>query len=502
MRSAWNRKIEGSNPSTQSYNIYYIIMYQLDLMIAAGEVYMIWVIFVLVLVGLLNWLNVVVRLSLLSLVMELFLQVEGFCIKGGVVGNYHWLFDRFDNLLVILILTVLMFIFAVSFSYMKYEGIKMYEIILLMLVGTVALLGVLRSYNFIILFLCLECYSLCMYVIANIGRVSNFGTEAGLKYYILGALSSGFFLYGMSICYSVVGSVGYQDYSLFLACDMGNLLYVGIFFISSSFLLKMGLAPFHVWVPDVYEGVTTFVSMFFSLVPKVGLLSGFVKLIWGIFYNIHPVCYEFIGFIGVSSMLFGTMGALWQSKIKRLLAYSSIVNMGYLMMPLIILTYSGVVSFFLYLIIYEYTLLNIFCIVLGLRGYILGRVVKLIVGLGYLLKNRYLVCVCLLVSVLSLGGIPPMAGFYGKLGLLFALLDVQGYLACLFVILFSIVSSIYYLRIIRIVFFTRGRWGNLRGYSVSQGLVISILTHCMVFINIYSVSLILACYGETFSVLF
>lgn len=478
------------------------MMLDLDLLIAAGELYMVWIILVLVVLGLFDCLTLVARLSLFSLAMELFLQVDGFCLKGSIVGKYHWIFDQFDNILVVLILTVLMFILIVSISYMRYEGIKIYEIIILMLIGTIGLFGVIRSYNFIILFLSLECYSLCMYAIANIGRVSNFGTEAGLKYYVLGAISSGFFLYGVSICYGMVGSVAYQDFSLFLTCDVGTSLYVGLFFIGSSFLLKIGLAPFHVWVPDVYEGVTTFVSMFFSLIPKVGLLSGFVKLIWGIFHNIHPMCYEFLGFVGVSSMFFGTMGALWQSKVKRLLAYSGIVNMGYLMMPLIILTYSGVVGFFFYLIVYEYTLLNIFCIVIGLRGYTLGRVVKLLVGLKYLLKSRYVACVCLIVSVLSLGGIPPMAGFYGKVCLLFALLDVQGYLGCLFIIIFSMISAIYYLRILRIVFFTKGQWANLYGYSVGVGLIISVLTHFLFMFNIYSMGLVLACYGETFSILF
>ena len=474
-----------------------IRLLNIDLFIAAGEIYLIWVLLVIILVGLVSEIRVVLRLLVLVLIVELVLQLDG-CImlRGALVFNGHWYFNKLGTLFIVLMNIIFIVIVIQSIYFVKLERRIGFELFLLMFLGFFSLVCLIRANDFVLFYLCLEWYSLCMYVLANIGRISNFGTEAGLKYYVLGALSSGFSLFGFLVCYGMTGLTIYNDYEIFMLCENGERLVVGVFFMSVGLLFKLGVAPFHVWVPDIYEGSSTLVTMYFSLLPKIGLLCVFLRLNNSVFYELHSKGFVYLCCIVLVSLLTGTIGGLFQSKMKRLMAYSSIAHGGYLLMPLILLTHFGLFGFSVYIIIYVLMVVNVFSILLCIRGITVDRVFKLIVRLGIIMKSKYYLGMGLMISVLSLAGFPPFAGFYSKVCVFISLIGSGNYSLFFCMVFFSVIGGIYYLRLVRMLCFNRERWVNMRGISSIAGYLISFFTHIIVFFSIYNIPVILLCQSE------
>jgi NADH-quinone oxidoreductase subunit N len=467
----------------------------IDSFFVVGDLYLLVSGLVVLITGIFVGARIVVRLMMIILVFGFFMQVDGFIwgVTDVLLLDGHWQVDRVGTFCGIVLIVVLFVVLGESMFLLK-GGFKVsYEIFILMYYGMVALFMLIRCNDLLLLYICLELYSLCMYILVVMGRVSNLTVESGLKYFIMGVVSSGLVLLGIMLCYGSVGSLNYNDIEIFLSVVDSFQLVVGGFLLSMGLFVKMGIAPFHMWVPDVYEGSTTIITMYLVIIPKLGLFFLFMKLSVGVFYEIKVVLLPFFVLVAILSLCFGTIGGLFQDKIKRLMAYSSIANSGYLLILMLLMNNLGLFYFYLYIFIYALMILNVFTVMLSVVGYGSFRLVRVISRFSVLLKSRCFVGTSLTIGLLGLAGFPPFMGFFSKLCVFLIVLDGYNYLLFLLVVLASIVSAIYYLRVIRMLIFNRGKWGNLVGCSEFMGYVMGISTQMILLFPVYNKPFVYLC---------
>ena len=352
----------------------------------------------------------------------------------------------------------------ISLQYFQAEELKDFEYTLLLLFSTCSMLLLISASDFISMYLAIEMQSLCLYVLAASKRNSEFSTEAGVKYFLLGAFSSGILLFGCSILYGLTGLTGFQSFAqLFsgvggsLAVETQSFLSVGVLFIAVGFLFKLTAAPFHFWAPDVYEGAPTSVTAFFSITPKLAIMAVFLRLFLVGFYDFLFSWQSILTVSSLLSLFIGSFGAVAQTRVKRLLVYSSIGHMGYLLMGVASGTVEGLQSVLLYLCIYFVMTVNIFAIILSLRDEQTGHNVKYIEDMSMLSKSHPLLAFSLSLTLFSMAGIPPLAGFCSKFYLFFAALSSSLYFLAVFGILSSMLSCFYYLRVIKTMYFDQSK---------------------------------------------
>ena len=348
-------------------------------------------------------------------------------------------------------------VFALSFSYLRQEKIKAFEFVILLLLATLSLMLMVSSYDFISLYLAIEFQSLGLYVLAALKRENEYSTEAGLKYFVLGAFSSGFYLFGASLIYGLTGTTNFEDLSiLFTGLGPTDLftqgsVVVGLLFLSVAFLFKISAAPFHMWSPDVYEGAPTVITAFFSMAPKLALFGVLIRVFYLGFFDFLFSWQQIFFICSLASMIFGAFGALAQVKIKRLLAFSSIGHVGYLLIGLATGSLEGLQGIFLYLIVYFLMTLNAFSVVLSLRpDQDKSRYLYEIKNLG--IQNP-LLALTFSVNLFSMAGIPPLAGFLSKFYLFFAALNASLYSLAILGVLSSVLSCFYYISLIKLMYF-------------------------------------------------
>ena len=355
----------------------------------------------------------------------------------------------------------------ISTQYLKSESLNASESMILILLATVGMVFCISSADFISLYLTIELQSLAFYVLAALKRNSEFSTEAGIKYFLLGAFSSGLLLFGCSLIYGFTGTISFVECAkLFTetststgssvansACELA------IIFLLTGFLFKIAAAPFHNWSPDVYEGAPTPVTAFFTIAPKLAFFAVFIRLFLESFFDFINTWQMILILTSIFSMILGAFGALAQNKIKRFLAFSSISHAGYLLIGFASANIEGIQSFLLYIIVYIVMNVIAFSIILsGTRHtkHSNNTVVhmKYITDLAYLAKTNPILAITFTVTMFSMAGVPPFAGFYSKAFLFFAALNSNlGVLAVLGV-LTSVLTCFYYLRIIRIMYFS------------------------------------------------
>jgi NADH-quinone oxidoreductase subunit N len=338
-----------------------------------------------------------------------------------------------------------------------------------------------ESYDFLIMYLAIELQSLCLYVLATFKRNSQYSTEAGLKYFILGALSSGILVFGCSLIYGLTGSTNFE-YLNDLLIDTGLKsdeisigLSVGIIFIAVGLLFKIAAAPFHMWAPDVYEGAPTIVTAFFAIVPKISVLGLFIELFLETFYGLINEWQQIIIFSAMSSMIIGAIGAIDQKKIKRLLAYSAIGHMGYILISLASASIEGIQALILYIIIYMIMSINIFSLILSLYKKNDNKRIIYITELTGLAKENPLLAITLAITVLSMAGIPPLAGFASKLYVFFSAIASSMYLLAIIGVLTSVIAAVYYIRLIKIMYFESNiEFNNYKIMDFNKSLILAI----------------------------
>jgi NADH-quinone oxidoreductase subunit N len=362
--------------------------------------------------------------------------------------------DQFAVFLKSLVLLGSALTIIMSLDYIARENMRRFEFPILLLFATLGMMMMLSANNLIALYVGLELQSLALYVVAAFQRDSERSTEAGLKYFVLGALSSGMLLYGASMVYGFAGTTSFAGLATAFAGTHGPIaigLIVGLVFVIAGLAFKVSAVPFHMWTPDVYEGAPTPATAFLAAAPKLAAIGLFMRVMVGPFHQLHGEWLQIIWFISVASMILGAVAAVAQTNIKRLMAYSSIGNMGYALVGLAPGTPEGIRGVLVYVAIYLFMTLGTFGCILLMRQK--GKLVEGIYDLAGLSRTNPPMAAALAVFMFSLAGVPPLAGFFGKFYVFYA--AVQTGLIWLAIIGFvtSVVSAFYYLRIVKVMYF-------------------------------------------------
>ena len=397
-----------------------------------------------------NSFNLIFKLSTIVLLATFILLFNHSVDTSAKLFNNSYTIDYLSLFMKALTLVACIFVMLSSFDYIKLIGINKIEYPILILSATLGMMIMISSYDLIVFYMGLELQSLSLYVLVSFNRDSLRSTEAGLKYFILSALSSGLLLYGCSLIYGFSNSTNFdliaQNIDQF---NTGSIF--GIVFILVGLAFKVSAVPFHMWAPDVYEGSPTSVTAFFAIVPKVAALTVFIRFLYVPFINLVDQWQMIIIFISLASMILGAVAAIGQTNLKRLMAYSAIGHMGYALAGLATGSNEGIQSTVIYLSIYLLMNLGIFsCIFMMKRKDIFYEDIQDLSGLS---KNHPIISVCLLVLLFSLAGIPPLAGFFAKFYVFMAVIKVEMYTLAIIGLITTVISAFYYLRIIKIIYF-------------------------------------------------
>jgi len=358
--------------------------------------------------------------------------------------------DPFARFLKLLALTGSAAAILMSFDYLAFEKQERFEYPILILLSTMGMLMLISAADLIALYLGLELMSLALYVVAAINRDSSRSSEAGLKYFILGALSSGMLLYGASLVYGFTGTVSFSGIAK-VAGQGGIGLVFGLVFLFAGFCFKVSAVPFHMWTPDVYEGAPTPITAFFAAAPKVAGIAMFVRAAVVAFPGIVPQWQQILVFVSIASMGLGAFGAIGQHNIKRLMAYSSIGHMGFALIGLAAATAEGVEGVLVYMAIYLAMTLGTFAVILAMRRE--GHMVEGIGDLAGLARTNPAMAFFLAVLLFSLAGIPPLAGFFAKFYVFLAAIKAGLFALAVIGVVTSVVGAYYYLAIVKIMYF-------------------------------------------------
>jgi len=337
-----------------------------------------------------------------------------------------------------------------SMDHAERERQQRFEYSILIVLSTLGMLMLISAADLIALYVGLELMSLPLYVVAASHRNSLRSTEAGLKYFVLGALSSGMLLYGASLVYGFTGTVSFVGIA-HSAADAGSGLIFGLVFLFAGFCFKVSAVPFHMWTPDVYEGAPTPVTAFFAAAPKVAGIAMFVRATVVAFPGITAQWQEIVVFVSIASMLLGAFAAIGQRNIKRLMAYSSIGHMGFALIGLAAGTSEGVQGVLVYMAIYLTMTLGVFAVILSMRRS--GGMVESIDQLAGLARTHPTMAFFLAMLLFSMAGVPPLAGFFAKFYVFLAAIKAGLYILAVIGVLASVIGAYYYLAIIKVMYF-------------------------------------------------
>ena len=365
--------------------------------------------------------------------------------------------DPFAKFMKSLVLIGAMLTLIMGYGYRKRGELVNFEYPVLILFATLGMLLMISANNLMALYIGLELQSLSLYVIAAFDRDSRSSGEAGLKYFILGALSSGLLLYGCSLVYGFSGSTSFEGIASALntigADSIG--LTIGMVFLCAGLAFKVSAVPFHMWTPDVYEGSPTPSTAFFAAAPKIAGVAIFIRVLVDPFADLVAQWQQVVIAISVASMSLGTLAAIYQTNIKRLMAYSSIANIGYALVGLAAGTSDGVQSVIIYMSIYLIMIVGTFGCILSMRVH--GQMMEDINDLAGLGRTNPLLAIALTALMFSFVGIPPLAGFFGKLYVFLAAINAGLYWLAVIGLLTSVVGAFYYLRIVKLMYFDEAR---------------------------------------------
>jgi NADH-quinone oxidoreductase subunit N len=352
-----------------------------------------------------------------------------------------------------------------SLNYLTRAKQQKFEFGVLVLLSTLGMMMLISAADLIALYLGLELMSLPLYVVAASNRDNVRSTEAGLKYFVLGALSSGMLLYGASLIYGFTGTISFAGIAKATAPGASIGLIFGLVFLFVGFCFKISAVPFHMWTPDVYEGAPTPVTAFFAAAPKVAGIAIFVRATVVAFPGITHEWQQIVVFVSIASMVLGAFAAIGQKNIKRLMAYSSIGHMGFALVGLAAATPEGVQGVLVYMSIYVAMTLGTFAVILSMRRD--GILVENISDLAGLARTHPAMAFFLAMLLFSLAGIPPLAGFFAKFYVFLAAIKAGLYVLAVIGVLASVVGAYYYLSIVKIMYFDE----PVQGFESMPGLL-------------------------------
>jgi NADH-quinone oxidoreductase subunit N len=395
---------------------------------------------------LVSWLGVAALIIVLVVA-----QLGGGERRVGFYGMF--ITDAFSLFMKSLVLAGSAVTLVMGVRYNEEQGIDRFEFPVLVMLATTGMMVMISANDLITLYVGLELQNLALYVVASFARDSARSSEAGLKYFVLGGLSSGMLLYGLSLVYGFAGTTAFADLARLLAAGapVSPGLIVGLVFIIAGLAFKTSAVPFHMWTPDVYEGAPTPVTAFFAVAPKLAALALFIRVMIAPFGPLIGEWRQVIVFLSIASMVLGAFAAIAQANIKRLMAYSSIGHVGYSLIGLAAGTAAGIRGVLVYLAIYLFMNVGAWAVILCMRRQ--GRMLEQIADLSGLSRTNPALALALAIFMFSLAGIPPAAGFFAKLYIFLAAIDAK--LAGLAVIgvVTSVVGAYYYLRIVKVMYF-------------------------------------------------
>ncbi|ACB95996.1 NADH-quinone oxidoreductase subunit NuoN [Beijerinckia indica] len=369
----------------------------------------------------------------------------------AVLFDGSFIDDAFGRFMKVLVLIGSLVSLIMGQTYLAREKIDKFEFPILILLSTLGMLMLISATGLIALYLGLELMSLALYVIAAFHRDDVKASEAGLKYFVLGALSSGMLLYGASLIYGFAGTVNFTGIATALHGETSLGVVFGLVFLTAGLAFKMSTVPFHMWTPDVYEGAPTPVTAFFASAPKLAAIAITMRIMITAFAGIKPQWQQIIVFISILSMALGSFAAIGQTNIKRLMAYSSIGHMGFALVGLAAGTETGIQGVLAYMAIYLVMTLGTFAAILSMR--VNGVNVEQISDLAGLARTRGSMAFFLAIMMFSLAGIPPLAGFFAKWYVFNAAIQAHLYPLAVIGVLCSTVGAYYYLRIVKVMYF-------------------------------------------------
>ena len=423
--------------------------------------------------------NIVYRLSNLVLALTLFVVLSG-NYETTKIFDESIIIDNFSTFMKSLILISSFFILSMSKKYLVDIKNNKFEYPIIVILSILGMFIMVGSNDLIVFYLGLELQSLSLYILAAIDRDNSRSSEAGVKYFVLSALSSGLLLYGCSLLYGFSGSTNFEV--ILLNSDNENVGTIfAMVFILVGLAFKVSAVPFHMWTPDVYEGSPTTVTMFFSVVPKIAGLAVFIKFMYVPFYSVLDEWQYILVFISIASMILGAVAAIGQNNIKRLIAYSSIGHIGYAIAGIAAGTENGFRNAIVYMTIYAVMNIGAFSFVLLMkRG---EKYIEEISELSGASKNHPLMCFGLLTILFSLAGIPPLAGFFAKFYIFMSVIENGMFALAIIGLVTTVVSAFYYIRIIKIMYFDDAKksFENYKDVGVQGSLILS----CILLISFF-----------------
>tara|TARA_B100001029_G_scaffold173906_1_gene173356 strand:- start:1201 stop:2616 length:1416 start_codon:yes stop_codon:yes gene_type:complete len=426
--------------------------------------------------------NLIISLSVITLIGTLIL-IFGYPMNTNLdLFNGSYKIDYMSSYMKILTILSGIFVLITSSKFLKIYKLFNIEYPILILCSILGMMVMISSNDLIVFYIGLELQSLSLYVLAAFNRDQIKSSEAGLKYFVLSALSSGLLLYGCSLIYGFSGTTNFDQISILMNNDQYGLTF-GIVFILVGLAFKISAVPFHMWAPDVYEGSPTSVTLFFAVAPKVAALTVIIRFLYVPFVNVIDQWQLIIIFLSIASMIFGAVAAIGQKNLKRLIAYSSIGHMGYALAGLCVGTNQGIQSSVLYISIYLVMNLGFFsCLFMLKRN---NTYFENIDDLSGLSKNHPLISLSLMIILFSLAGIPPLAGFFAKFYIFKAVLDQSMYYLAIIGLLTTVIAAFYYLRIIKIMYFDLEKEKYDKDYNLGLKLTLTLSTTLILFYFIY-----------------
>ena len=443
----------------------------------------------------------VIKLSILTLILTFLLFYNTELIYNCSFFDNNIVIDNISIFSKLIIALFSIMCFFIIEDYLNTQNINSFEYIILILFSILGIFIICSSNNLITLYLAIEIQSLSFYLLAAYKKSSIFSTESGLKYFILGSFSSSFFLFGSSLIYGATGTINFEDLkdlffllqsknnqeTNFISFSEINLLELGLIFVLISLFFKLALAPFHVWSPDVYEGSLTSSTIFFAIVPKLGIFIILIRFFYYSFYGfIFNWRYCFM-LIALFSVIVGSFAGLEQKKVKSLLAYSSVGHMGYSLLSFSAGTFEGLQSLICYLLIYMLSSLSVWTIFisLNLKKQYLKKTNKDLTDFALLIKSNQCLSIAFTLALLTLAGFPPFIGFFAKFNVFFAAIESFMYFASITAIFCSVISTFYYVRLIKIIYFENGIAGKLyKPINYTNSLIISSCSFLFIYLFI------------------
>ncbi|WNV09666.1 NADH-quinone oxidoreductase subunit NuoN [Tardiphaga sp. 709] len=416
-----------------------------ELMLAVGAM-------VLLMIGAFNGPKITGLVTTLAVCLLVVVGAAEIMLPAGKHATFggSFIVDDYARFLKVLAIIASAVTLILSREFLADQSRRIFEYAILVLLSTLGMMVLISAGDLIMLYLGLELMSLSLYVVAASNRDNAKSTEAGLKYFVLGALSSGMLLYGASMIYGFTGTVSFAGIAA--EAKTGNIgLVFGLVFLLAGLCFKVSAVPFHMWTPDVYEGAPTPVTAFFASAPKVAALAVFTRVTLTAFPGIVVQWQQVVVFVSLASMVLGSFAAIGQTNIKRLMAYSSIGHMGFALVGLAAGTQEGAQGVLVYIAIYVAMTLGTFAIILTMKRN--GQPVETIKDFAGLSRTNPIIAFFFAMFLFSLAGVPPLAGFFGKFYVFMAAIKSGLFVLAVVGVLASVVGAFYYLSIVKLMYF-------------------------------------------------